>query len=349
MWNRTFPSKTALRATAVGVLIAVLGFASWVDVREARAAFFKPIVIRPIAPAYKYIFMEHTPAGLAGIEQLTPALTSLSGLVKRPPYVSVETWGLAKGQAPEAKPLSVLEAYGDSAIKFKGRGDQEKFWFLATETELAAPAPAPAKPAVNRSATLQEWYPPAADLAQGRTPRATYRAQRAVEDYKLAVGDPEFVHPAQAAMFNQRARNDSQQLAIRLIHAALEDTPEPSFFAVSTADIGQKLVTSLNRSAELNAWPAGTFVWGDLLSQEFPPAVYRWSGRTLPYDSARVVRYRVDSPLLPATVTAIDVEAYAQAALQRAESRRNARVLNSQPATSRPPFDWNLKSPTEGK
>ena len=337
MSNKTFPSRVERRAVAMGVLIVALGFASWVDVREARAIVIRPVPIRPAAPAYKPIFLQHPTAG------------SLLELAKPKPDISFESLGLGKGLATEAKPLSRHEAYGFDVKTWMRLNDEARLRFVEA---LAKPvAPEPAQPTVNRSATLHDWYPPAADLAQRRPQWATYQAQRAVESYQSFVGDSEFTHLTQAAGFNQRAREDSQQLAVRLLHAAFEDAPEPSPFgpAVSTAEVKQDLMNALNSTAAMSGRPVGTRVWGDLLMQEFPPAVYQWRGRTIASGSGGMVRYRVDSPLLPSTVTSIDFDALARAAAKRYETRRNALGLKF-PTTTRSPFiEWPLWAPAEFK
>jgi hypothetical protein len=289
MQHRIFHQTTWFRATGACLLTAAIGIASWLDVKSASAFPLKIIQIRPMQPAFR-VLPERLPA-----RRLEDFHLGSNG----------KRW------------LTVTEAYGSKAIDPPPAIDMSRFRFV--ENEIRSPIRIRRDLASPRSAILDGWYAPAGDLAQSRSYTANRLAEQAVSQYKSIVGYSEVLN-ASGRMPSQKSVNDAQQLAVRLIHAVLEDTdPDPPGFApppASVAEVQQKIFDALNNTAPLGMRPLGARVWGDLLNQEFPPAIYAWQSRAVGSNEAGIVNFRVDSWLLPATLTTIDVGSYARIAVQ---------------------------------
>jgi hypothetical protein len=268
MQHRIFHQTTWFRATGTCLLAAAMGIASWLDVKTASALPLKIIQIRPMQPAFR-VLPERLPARrLEGPEDFH----------KRLPASRLEDFHLGSNGK---RWLTVTEAYGSKAIDPPPAIDMSRFRFV--ENEIRSPIRIRRDLASPRSAILDGWYAPAGDLAQSRSYTANRLAERTVSQYKSIVGYSEVLNKASGRMPSQKSVNDAQQLAVRLIHAVLEDTdPDPPGFTpppASVAEVQQKIFDALNNTAPLGMRPLGARVWGDLLNQEFPPAIYAWQSR----------------------------------------------------------------------
>ena len=321
--HRIFHQSIFIRATGACLLTATLGTANWLDIKTASALPIKLIQIRPMTPEFKAIpvVAEH------GLPPRTGVSPNLSG-IKPPPATALDDIHLM----PDGRRLpTLLELIGSKAVAPPPGMGTSRFRFVENE-----PVPwmrSPRAPTTPRSASLDDWYAPAADVAQNRSPTENFVAERTMGEYKSTVGSPAILHDAGRPWPSQKEVHDAEQLAVRLILAVLEDTPTPSVFGPPSAiaEVEQKLLHSLNNTASLGVRPVGTRVWGDLLNQEYLPDAYQWRGRVVGSNKAGEIDFRVDSWLLPTTVTTIDVGSYATTAVQSqmASMRNLADLLKS--------------------
>lgn len=325
MQPTTFHQKTWFRATSACLLTATIAFAGWLDIKTATALPVKVIQIRPMPPAFKAVPVLR-PHEIPPSRGLAP---DISGIKPRAAILPEHLFIGPEGR----KLLSPSEAYGAKAAVTQPKVDFSRFGFVENENQLAFRFQL--NTIYPRSGTLDDWYPPAADLAQSRSSTANFLAERAVRQYKSIVGVSDVLNDARGRRPSQKSMDDAQQLALRLIHAVLEDTdPDPPGFApppASIAGVQQNIVNALNNTASLAVRPMGTRIWVDLLNQDFSRAAYHWQGRVVGPNEAGIVNLQVDSMVLPTTVTTIDVGSYASAAVEsQIALRRILKSLNTQ-------------------
>lgn len=266
--------------------------AGWPGLPQAQAAFFKLAAIHPALP--RFVLLEKS------TELMAKASVTLGG---------------KSSVAETTKVYSPLEAFGHNTNKLPPDLTLGKLQFVELQPKPILPKATAAAP--DRYADLRGWYAPAAELAAKRPEAAFYAADRARRDFSLVVGLTAEVDWPGSALQTPAALQQAQQLANRLIHAALEDTPQPEIFgrAESTGEVRQRLIDALYRAEKLGARPIGSHVWSELLGEEFPPTVYEPKGKVYLTNDPAILSYRVDSWLLPSTQTPIYAGAYAQAAV----------------------------------
>ena len=280
----------ALGATAALLVIGLIGGAG---LQPAQAAWLsKPI--RPMAPKFTPVKKELNVFGAPKQAGAADVLKSFSG--------------------PK---LSALEAFGIKPEGVPGYAEKhEQLWFLNLERKPIATAAAESSSVYK---DLASWYSPAEALAAKRSAEIRLNAERAAKQYSELVGETKPLGPIAAASFTGDAHDMAQQLVVRLIHAALEDVPEPGLVnspPLTKAVMAQRLKAALNRADQMGARPIGSRVWSDLLEPEFPREVYAPKARVVEGADAEVVDFVVRSPLLPSTTTPIRVGAYADGVVE---------------------------------
>ena len=310
--RRTF----AIRAFAFPLSFALLFAASWLDLETANAAgAYRSGQIKMSQPQFQPhrlgSGMRPSTRARLGLDVADPNRTSgLYGQRKAGNKTTQDLITALNANKVGQTAISLKDFYGVDSKKMFENFDPDSVIFLPLIDKI--PASTSAAPTSRRSETLNSYYAPAAELALSRSATAVKAAERTVNEYSEVADAPIPLDPAETAKHPSRARDDADQLAIRLVHALLEDMPPPSGQASAvSADVeARELVKRLDNSAALALRKPGRRVWGDVLLKEFPPDFYAWAGRAYVSRTPGIVFLRVDSQLLPSTVTAISVTAY---------------------------------------
>jgi len=282
------PARLAL---ALGLVIGCLG-----SMPHAWAIYLKLAPIRPAAPRFVPV---HEPALTALRPSGETLLARRAAQHSAPPatYSLHDVFGLEPEHTSQHPSTSVVRfhAYHDSPLMAELRA------LRATEQVHL----------VERLPQLRTWYPQAADIAAKRPAWVGDKAEQVRQQYVQTVSATVATDPAQLAGRPADTLNAAQQLATRLILAAMEDVPSPTAHSnKSSFEFVQQLVAALMRTDQLGSRPIGGLVWGDLLAAEYPSDFYMPRVELTRDNEPGVVDYSVKSWLLPSTLTAIDVVAY---------------------------------------